>query len=151
MGFEGLASSLIMFIAVLTMSVAILGVFNAYVQDSASALTIKKNQIIDRIDTEFKIVEVNYNASLNIFEVYVLNTGKNSLKTENLLVFLDGSFVKRTDYEMTILEDTNFINPNLWDKNELLLINFTVIPDENIRHEIKLVYSNGAFDSYTFN
>lgn len=149
MGFDTIASSLIMFIAVLSVSVMVVSLFNAYVTQGVSALNYKKNQILDRIDTDFRIIEIKYNFTSNIFYVYLLNTGKTSLRPENFLVFLDGNYVAKDEYTIKILENNQ--NPSLLDKNEVLMFNLTRIPSPEEKHEIRIVYSNGAYDYLVFN
>ncbi|MEM1988810.1 MAG: hypothetical protein QXS41_03155 [Candidatus Woesearchaeota archaeon] len=149
MGFDTIASSLIMFIAVLSVSVMVVSLFNNYVTQGVSALNYKKNQIIDRIDTDFKIVEIKFNYSESVFYVYLLNTGKTLLKPENFVVFVDGNYISKEEYSLQILN--NFQNPSLLDKNEILFFNITRIPSENEKHEIRIVYSNGAYDYSIFN
>ena len=147
MGFDTIASQTIMFIAVLTVASMVVMVFNNYIYETSATLTAKKNSIVEKMNTEFEIVNAFYNSTLNITSVYVLNTGKTTLKPQELEVFLDSQYVPRENWNATIL--TSVTNPELWDPKEMLEINISM-PLSNGTHAVDIVSFNGIKDTYLF-
>ncbi len=151
MGFDSIAANLIMFIAVITVASFIVGLFNTYIQETSATLTLKKNKILEKVETDFDIINIDFNSTLNRTVAYALNTGSRELKPEELFVFIDGSLVEKANYNITLDSDSNIENPSLWDPKEILIINISMYLDNTTRHKLKLVYSNGVSAEEMFN
>ena len=124
MGFSGMASQVIMFIAVISVTSILVVVFNGYITDTSNSITIKNDYLVKQLKSDISIDVVSYDSSSDTTLVYVKNTGKIALRTNETDVYLNGLRIPRNESNRTIqvLTDTDPINPGTCDPKEQVLV-----------------------------
>lgn len=150
MGFSTIAANLIMFIAVISVAGVVVVVLNNYVTDTSSALVIKKNAMVNQIDTDFSIINVNYNSSTQRLVFYLDNTGRSTLKPDGFFVFVNGVIVNGNDVNETLEPSTNVLDKTLFNPHEILVFNVSVNLTENVTNTLVVAYLNGIKTSDIF-
>lgn len=119
-----MASQVIMFIAVVTVTSFLVVAFNGYISETSSSITMKNDYLVNQIKSDISIDVVSHNAVSDTTFVYVKNTGKISLKLDDTDIYFNGLRVPRNDTNRTIeiLSDTDTINTGIWDPKEEVLI-----------------------------
>ena len=132
MGFGNLATTIIMFIAVMLLSTAVIVSFRTQTDQAQASMRSQSEFLNNQIKTNIDIVSTNYSAS-NL-RIYVLNNGKTTLKPETVDVYVNNIFIPRDDANRTISIEasTDTRNPGLWD------------PDEIIRIDVDTTLSSGT-------
>lgn len=150
MGFGNIASQMIMFIALLTVTSSLVMVFNSYITDASSTMKVKKDAMIDKLNTDYEIIGVTHDYDLNVTMLFILNTGKTIIDFDYLDVFVDDLFVSRGDVSKSIESSTNIKNVLLWDPKEILAVNVSIVLNDGVSHSVDVVISNGLKDTYLF-
>lgn len=131
MGFGGLSSQVIMFIAVITVSTALIMIFNNYIDTSTTAMVAQQNFLSSQIKTDITIDLINYENGTrgtyfgNVTTLYAQNTGSTILDITLLDVYLGGIRYVRTyptGCARSISPDSDTINIGKWDPKEVLVI-----------------------------
>ncbi len=149
MGFDGVISSLIIFIAVVSITVVVVTSFKAIADESLSSIETRSNQYNYKLKTEIEITSIKYNSSKNQLYVFVHNIGKTKLKTDYIDIYIDGLFISRDLRKVNVIPSTDLENPGLFDPNEVIniTVNKTLSSGE---HKVKVVTQYGEYDEDIF-
>jgi archaellum component FlaG (FlaF/FlaG flagellin family) len=152
MGFSGMASQVIMFIAVITVTTVLVIVFNGYVNEASNSLNIKNDYLSKQMKTDISIDVVSYDSSSDTTYIYVKNTGKISLKLNDTDVYLNGFRIPRSDTNRSIevLSDTDTINPGTWDPKEEVLVKVYQALSSSTSHKVIVSTQYDASDMDEF-
>ena len=138
MGFSDLATQIIMFVAVITVATGLIVVFNASITEASNSIRIRTDTLSLTMKTDISIDMIAYDSATNTTYVYVRNTGKTMLTTNQTDVYLNGFRVPRNETFRTIevIEDTDLINPGIWDPTEQVLIKIFHELNSSVIHEV---------------
>lgn len=105
-------STLVIFIAALTIAAGVSGVMVTTVGGIADSLEDRGADVAAEIDTDIEVIsdpgsDAVYDDSAETVRVLVKNTGDRTIPTEGTGVELlvDGRYVARSDYTVTVLDD----------------------------------------------
>jgi archaellum component FlaG (FlaF/FlaG flagellin family) len=137
MGFSGLASQVIMFIAVITVTSILVVVFNGYITNTSNSIAIQNDYLVNQLKSDISIDVVSY-ANDNTTMIYVKNTGKVALRLNDTDVYLNGLRIPRnvTNRNIEVLSDTDTINPGTWDPKEQVLIEVYQKLNDTLSHKV---------------
>jgi len=132
MGFDGIASQAIMFIAVLGACATLVVVFNNQLSSTTSAMTSQQDSLENQIKTAINIETVTYNSTSKIVSFYARNTGTTTLRIDKLSIYVGTMWIGNatTSRNVSVMPDTNVgtnNNANLWDPNEVIMGNLSTI------------------------
>ncbi|MBD3209214.1 hypothetical protein GF367_02235 [Candidatus Woesearchaeota archaeon] len=149
MGFGNVATTIILFIAVMLLATGVIITINNHVQQSQDSMKIQADALNNQIKTSILITEVNYTSGNLV--LYITNDGKTTLKTSKVDVFVDADFIPRntTGRNITIEPSTDTTNPGLWDPDEVLKINVTKTLDAG-QHRVAVTTQYGNKDEELF-
>ncbi|MFP4402295.1 MAG: hypothetical protein ACLFPL_03595 [Candidatus Nanoarchaeia archaeon] len=86
-------STLILFIAVLGISIGLIVAFQQFSNQTQSSLKTKQDSISDRLDTQLSIIYTAYDTNSNITTTYLKNIGNSELDTQSLSFFVGGEYI----------------------------------------------------------
>ena len=108
MGFGDIASTTIMFIAVLSAATLLAFVFNNYASSTTSSINTRQAYLANQLKTDINIENVVYNTTQGSVKVYVRNTGDAKLDVEYISAFIANEWLNNNTDETSILViDTN--------------------------------------------
>ncbi len=140
-------STLILFIAVISVTTGLVIVFKDYVFDSQTAFQSQSELTSNKIKTSISITNIYYNQSSNVSYIYVKNVGETKLNTELFDLFIDGKFYE----SFNISDATDLTTPVI-----ILNLQETVAIIKNINltsgsHNIVINTEYGVGDEESFN
>lgn len=146
-GFGDAVSTLIMFIAVISVTTGIVVVFKNYVTDTQDSFNVQNKLTSSKLRTSIGITNIYYNDSSNTTYIYVKNLGETKLKTSLFDVFIDDSFQDNFNiyYANDISKNMSVFNPQ-----ETLVI-VKQIDLSSGSHEVKVLTEYGVGDEDFFN
>jgi archaellum component FlaG (FlaF/FlaG flagellin family) len=152
MGFSDLATQIIMFIAVITVATGLVIAFNSSVTEASNSMKVKTDSLSLTMRTDVTIDMVSYEEASNTTFVYVRNTGKTMLTTNQTDVYLNGFRIPRNESHRTIevLEDTDNLNIDIWDPTEQILIKIFSELNDTTTHEITVTTEYNTKDTEQF-
>ncbi len=117
-GAENVIASLILFIAVMSLATTATILFKNYTDSSATAVQQQQQRSIDLMNTRISFSLVTYDQGSII--AYLRNTGSTRFDPQTIDVYVDGIRIPRNqgNRTITVLEDTDHINPGIWDPRE---------------------------------
>ncbi|MCA9478566.1 MAG: hypothetical protein KC535_05455 [Nanoarchaeota archaeon] len=115
---------MIMFIAVMALSVTVVTVFKNVVDDTTTSLKIQGDAVSNSLKTDITIESMSYSNITDITSVGLRNTGRTKLDISMVDIYLDGEYIPRNDTNRTIIIEptTDVRNPGIWDTNEIVTI-----------------------------
>lgn len=123
-------STLVIFIAAVSVAAAVSGVMVTTVGDISASLDERGADVAADIDTDVEIISdpaagAVYDAGNGTVTVLVKNTGRRTLSTEGtaIEVLLDGRYVSRSAYDATVLDGAG-----AWREGEVV----RVVVDESV-------------------
>ena len=141
-----MVSTLIMFIAIVGVSTALVISMKNYVTDTQDAMAFQNNLANDKLRSAVSISNIYYNSTSNDLFVYVKNIGQKVLSTTDMNLFVDGKY----ENNFNIYYADNFTkNMTLFEPSET----FVLIYNNNFvagSHEIKIVTNIGVSDKDYF-
>ena len=147
MGADSLASTLLMFIAVMLMTVAVITLLTNYISETSGVVSAKQKSMIAQLQTDISIIEVNSTSNLSM--IYVKNVGSNDLATRCINVILDKEVLNSSSF--TVLDSDTNENTTLWESTKTILINANHEEfGTETSHVAKVITCNGISDSYIF-
>lgn len=149
MGFGDVVSQTIFFIAILGISVTLIMLFNNYVSSTSATMESNRNRMVDQMNTHFEITNVFHESDTNITHVYVLNTGENKHRPEEIDAYINSRFISRTDLNTTLVESTDIRDIGIWNPGETIHMQINMSLDDDT-HTIDVVTSNGVKTSEIF-
>jgi archaellum component FlaG (FlaF/FlaG flagellin family) len=147
MGMSNVASHLIMFIAILSISTMLVSVFNQQMDNTASSIVVQQNYLAQQLKTDISIEVVNYvNGTENQTTVYLENTGATILDIDMIDLYIGGERIARNTTEriITMLSDTDFTNIGHWDPKEQVKIVVNRTLQENMTYKLVVTSQYGA-------
>lgn len=147
MGFGDVASQVIMFISIVTISLAFVFMLNDMNQSTQSALSSKQKIENDKLMSGLSFDLIDYrNGNLNI---YIKNIGETKIRLETISFYLDGEFLLNGTITKEIISETDINDIGIFNKNEILKVNLSKNLDVG-EHIIILSLSNGYVKSESF-
>lgn len=86
-------STLILFIAVISISVGIVIAFQQFVTQTQVGLENQQDILSSKLNTQYIISNVIYDSSLNITTLYIKNTGNTQLDVNSLSFFIADEYI----------------------------------------------------------
>ena len=90
--FGGVASTLILFVAVIGVSTGLVIMMTNYVSDTQDAMNFQNSITTNKLKSAISISNIYYNDSSNQTFIYVKNIGENKLNPTLFDLYLDNSF-----------------------------------------------------------
>lgn len=145
MGFGSIVSQVVLFMSVMIVIIVLSVVYKTYVTTTNNSLEVQHERVVDRIDTDFEIMEASYDGSNERLTVYLRNSGTLKLEPDETDIFIGRERISRDDpaKEMALFDETNIVNPGLWDPGEVLLLNVSRTMDEGY-HAVRVSIENGV-------
>ena len=152
MGFGDIASTTIMFIAVLSAATLLAFVFNNYASSTTSSINTRQAYLANQLKTDINIENVVYNTTQGSVKVYVRNTGDAKLDVEYISAFIANEWLNNNTDETSIqvISDTDTLNIGVWDPKEILLIDTNLSISAGTSYDAIVVTQYGVKDSYEF-
>ena len=153
MGFGNVASALILLIAVMTLSTAVVLSLKDYYDKTTTSVSLVQAELTKELRTDITIDVVHLDNTSNTLSVYIKNSGSQKLDPAQLDVYLDKIYIPRNDSNrtVTILADTEMTNNTIWDPKEQVQIQiFNYSLATNTLHEITVTTQYGVKNSYEF-
>lgn len=149
MGFGNVATTIIMFIAVLMLATGVIITINNQLEQSQASMKVQNDYLNNQLKTNILINEVNYTAGTTT--LYIINQGKTVLKLDKTDVYLDAAFIPRNETNRTIAleSSTDITNPGLWDPDEIATIKINKILQGG-EHRVAVTTQYGVKDEELF-
>lgn len=146
-GFGDAVSTLIMFIAVVSVTVGLVVVFQNYVTDTQQSYVSQNEIVSGKLKTSITITNIFFNDTTNITYIYVKNIGETKLKTQLLDLFINEKF-----YEEFDVYDPEDLSTTI----DVLELQQTIAIAKQINltagsHEVKIRTQYGVGDEESFN
>ena len=149
---SGIISTMIMFIAILTLSVTVVSVFKNVIDDTSTSIKIQGDAVSNSLRTDLTIESVIYSNVTDITSIGVRNSGRTKLDIDVIDIYLDGEFIPRNVLNRTIeiASSTDIRNPGIWDSDEIVNIKiFKVLEDGDHVLAISTQYSYYVEDVFS--
>lgn len=146
MGFGNIISQVILFMSIMVTLVVISLVFNSYINTTNNSLQAQHENVVNRLETSFNIVNVTYDELNTNVKLHLRNTGSIKVDPSRVDLFVGNYRFSREEINVTILESTNLINPLHWDPGEILVIKISYTLNENSLFRVFI--PNGISRSY---
>lgn len=148
MGADTIASTLLLFIAVMVMTTGAVVVLSEYVTKTSFAVKNKQAQMLAQIQTSIEITNVNCTGG-TWSRIYAKNTGTTTIDTNYLELYVDNEWVKNTSFQ--VLDPNTEAPVSLWSPRQTVLINAThQFLSSGAIHQVKITTDNAVSDSYLF-
>lgn len=151
MGFANVISVMMLFTVVMGALLTIVTLAKDYTTTASASLKEQNDIMLKKLQTEITITNASYDGANENITIKVVNTGKITLSTEFIDIFVDGARIPRSDDNRTIWINisTEVLNPGLWDPDEEVLIGVSYVLQAGT-HRIDLTSENDARDVYNF-
>jgi archaellum component FlaG (FlaF/FlaG flagellin family) len=147
MGFGTIVANIVLFISVLLLATAMVGVFKGSIESTSDSLNTKTDYLSKKISTNLEVNSVVFDNSTNTTTAIVLNSGSTILDIDNVDVFIDGFFIPRNASNRTIrvLPSTEVRDSGLWNPSELIEVKiFKYLDNSSHTFAITTQYGNKA-------
>lgn len=145
--FGDAASTLILFIAVISVTTGIVIMFKNYVADTEHAFSTQHDLSTNKLETSLSVSNVYYNSTNQRLYVYVKNVGQTSLGIKNIQVFFDSSYV--TSFNATYAY--NLSKKMVTFKPQDTLVIYKKNPLAVGTHDVRVVTEYGTSVKESFN
>jgi archaellum component FlaF (FlaF/FlaG flagellin family) len=122
MGFGNIVSQVILFMSIMITLVVVSLVFKSYVTNTNLSLQMQHDNIVNKLETSFSIINVTYDEINEEVSVFLKNTGSIKMNPSEIDLFIANQRLSRNEINVEIFESTNLINPLHWDPGEILII-----------------------------
>jgi archaellum component FlaG (FlaF/FlaG flagellin family) len=152
MGFGEIASTTIMFIAVLSAATLLAFVFNNYAHSTTTSIGSRQAYLNNQIKTDISIENVVYNSTGGTIKMYVRNTGDSKMDVVYISAFIASTWLNNNTENSSIyvLPDTDTKNTGIWDPKEILLIETNLTISSGSTYEALVLTQYGIKDTYEF-
>mgnify|MGYP001153364121 CR=1 FL=1 len=142
---------LIIFIAVLSITTTAVFTMSSFVTSSSDAINLQRRETTNVINTDIRIELVHYDSNSEELYAYVENSGKTTLKLEDINIYVNNIRIPREIENRTIeiIPDTEIKNSGLWDPSEEIFITIN-INLESDNHNLIITTSYQGKDEYLF-
>lgn len=148
MGFGDLASQIIMFVAIITVSITFVFVLNEISQDTQSSLAEKQKIDQSRILTDINFDSIHYSDSK--LKIYLKNVGGTKFRPSTIDFYLNGEFINNSLISKEIVLETDDIEKGVFNKNEILYVEINKSLTKGLEHNIFISLNNGYQNSEKF-
>ena len=148
MGFGDLASQIIMFVAIITVSITFVFVLNEISQDTQSSLAEKQKIDQSRILTDINFDSIHYSDSK--LKIYLKNVGGTKFRPSSIDFYLNGEFINNSLISKEIVLETDDIEKGVFNKNEILYVEINKSLTKGLEHNIFISLNNGYQNSEKF-
>lgn len=139
-------SSMVLFIAVLGISIAVVVGFQQFTTQTQTSIKNQQDQLSNKIDTQYIISNFVYDSSTNTSTIYIKNTGETQLGTESFTFFIGTEYVSSP---IIVNADTGtfsrIINPQ-----EVIRVDTSAIDLSPGVYEVRVVSEYGNVVEETF-
>ena len=141
-------------LVILLLIYSILDIHNNYLsQDIGLLQTIREEG--SKLRTDFDVINISYNSSSQLLEVYLKNTGSEIIYFQDYSisrakcfdVFIDDSWISKDKMKFILLNDS--FDALLWNPDEYLKLNISIALSSG-KHTIAIVLCNGVKEMETF-
>lgn len=154
MGFSDVAVQVIMFIAVIVVGAMVVVFFNNYSKETVDTANMQRQELSEKMKTSVTIDVINFvnSTSPDTLNIYVKNTGRSIIDTENIDVYVDKERIPKnaTNMTITVIADTDKINTGKFDPKEEVLIKVFRNLVTGKTHTLDIILANGIKDSTEF-
>jgi len=151
MGFGTIAATIIMFIAVMSLSTTVYVAMKNDISEQSTAMREQGQFLSNSLKTDLSMENVGYDNNTNTTIASIRNTGKTKLSLDLTDLYIDLDFIPRSDQNRTIEIDasTDSKNVGIWDPNEI--VNIEIFKDlEEGDHTLKVSVQYGVNVEDTF-
>jgi len=145
-GFGGVASTLIMFIAIIGVTTGMVMSFQNYFLQTKDNLNLQQRQTNEKLKTHIAITNTFYDAPGTSLRVYVKNTGSTNLNTGLIDIFVDKEF--GTNLTPYYGGTSNIVD--VLKQTETMYVDFDVALAVG-SHNVRVVTELGVSDDEDFN
>jgi len=141
MGFGDLASTIIMFIAVVIVTAAIAYMITINLGDITRSASQSQDFAAKKLQTDIVIDHLYYDDIAEEVIMYVKNIGHTSLNINLMSAYINNDFfqVNSTQAPAVILPDTESVNPGFLDNNEVVQITINHPLGSPLEHTARIV------------
>lgn len=145
-GFGDAVSTLIMFIAVISVTTGLVIVFKNYVATTQDSFHVQNELTSNKLRSSITITNIYYNTSSNITYIYVKNIGETKLSPQLFDLYIDNAFI--SNYEVYYADNLTK-NMTLFNQQETLVL-YKPINLTSGTHDVKVVteFSTSATDMF---
>jgi archaellum component FlaG (FlaF/FlaG flagellin family) len=118
MGFDGLASQAIMFIAVMSASVLLVYIFQSQVSESTGTIIQKQETLKNQLATDVSIDSITYNGTT--LNIYAKNVGRTQISPNQTSIYINGEYIQNKT--VRLLTDTDQDPVGVWGTSEVIQI-----------------------------
>jgi archaellum component FlaF (FlaF/FlaG flagellin family) len=145
-GFGGVASTLIMFIAIIGVTTGMVMSFQNYFLQTKDTLNYQQQQTNEKLKTFITITHTYYDAPGTNLRVYLKNTGSTNLKASYIDMFVNGEY--GTNLTPYYAGTTDLVN--ILKQTQTMYIDYDVsLPVGS--HNVRVVTELGVSDDEDFN
>ena len=145
-GFGGVASTLIMFIAIIGVTTGMVMSFQNYFLQTKDTLNYQQSQTNEKLKTFVTITHTYYDAAGTNLRVYLKNTGSTNLKASYIDMFVNGEY--GTNLTPYYAGTTDLVS--VLTQTETMYIDYDVsLPVGS--HNVRVVTELGVSDDEDFN
>lgn len=144
----GVASTLIMFIAIVGISTGVVLSFKGYIDSTQSSFAFQNELTVSKLKTALSVTFVNYDSDTDTLYIYVKNIGETRLRPTNFDLFVNQVFY--SDFEVFYAD--NLSNPmTLFSPQDTLVIVKDNVVLDSGTHEVRVVTDLGVGVRESFN
>ena len=146
-GFGGVASTLIMFIAIISVTTGLVIAFTNYIRTTEQSLSVQNDLTSNKLKTSVTISYVYYNSTSDVINIYLKNVGDTKLHPKLFDLYIDGAF--QSGFNTT--EPTDFSsNVTLFEPQDTVSVNQDIVLNSGT-HEVMVVTEFGVSAKDSFN
>lgn len=145
--FGGVASTLIMFIAIISVTTGLVIAFMNYTQSTKRSFDQQSELAGNKLRTSVSISNIYYNTTSNSVYVYVKNIGDTALDTKLFDLYVDDAFYR--DYDAFYAD--NLSKPIVLFQSQETLVLIKNLNLATGTHSVKVMTQYGVGDSDLFN
>lgn len=138
-------STLILFIAVISISLGIVIAFQQFVVQTQSGLENQQDILSNKLNTQYIVSNVIYNSTSNISSIYIKNTGTTELTTGLLSFFVAEEYISNP---IIVNADTSS-STKVFSPQDTILVNASVDLTSGI-YEVRVISEFGNVVEETF-
>ncbi|RJQ18097.1 hypothetical protein C4573_00035 [Candidatus Woesearchaeota archaeon] len=150
MAFSTMISFMVLFMFLLTVLVGVFLISREMTIENRNAISSHQQMLVNQLQSQIVIQNVTYSGGLNRLTVVVENTGKQTLKTDLVDVYVMNDRIPRNTANRSIaVKAPDIKNPLLWDSDEQTELNITY-PLSSGNYTVEVRTEHGTGDSALF-
>lgn len=144
----GLVAKTVFFITALFLAMVIADQFVNSANDNMNAMNLQNKFLEEKIRVRVSIESFAYNDAEDQIIIFARNTGSIKLDPSKISVYLNGDRIETTsDYYANMTSDTNLVDSQLWNPQEVLLIAINKSIDAGVAHTLMIAEEHGVYDN----